>query len=289
MQHKAIVNGRVVCPADQAEGQYNLRAAFPHYPQQREGWLEKGKPLKQEFSPILDLAYGDQPLQTLDLYKSSEANKPLFIFVHGGYWQGGDKADVSFLARPFIEAGINVALPNYSLAPDARIEEMVAEMRAMLAWLQNRASEYHYNADAISLMGHSAGGHLVSTLAADAAQGLDGLNPVRQVFSVSGVHDLPPLLPSSVNNALGLDQERAEALSPVTMPAPEATEVYTIVGDLETEQCHAQSLLLHEAWPMVKAHYEVEASDHFTILDVLADPKSSHAQRLVAAIQALSS
>lgn len=281
-----IVNGRVQCPVDEAERQYNLQAAFPDYPQVRQGWIAKSEQLKAQRQPLLDLAYGSQPLQTLDLYKAANPGRPLLVFIHGGYWQGGDKADVSFMARPFLEADINVALLNYSLAPHSPIEDMMAEMRQAFGWLAARAAEFGFDAKAISVMGHSAGGHLATTTASYAARPESGLPVFRQVISISGVHDLPPLLPSSVNKALGLDQARAEALSPLTHPAPEGSVVYTLVGQNETLQFHAQSLALRQAWPQVKAHYEVADTDHFTILDVLADSASEHSRRMVEAVLA---
>src|SRR5690606_15847013 len=133
----------------------------------------------------------------------------------------------------------------------------------------------------IAIMGHSAGGHLAAAIAAQAGQG--GLPGIRHVFAVSGVFDLPPLLPSSINNALQLDLTRAESLSPITLPAPAHTQVRTLVGGNETRQFHLQSQALGQVWPVV-AHYSVPDTDHFTILNVLADSTSQLTRDLVAAL-----
>jgi len=275
---------RVQCPAEDSEAQYNLRVAFPSYPQTRETWIAASRELESKAKPALDLAYGSEPLQKLDYYAAAQ-NGPLLVFVHGGYWQGGDKADVGFIARPYIEAGINVAVVNYSLAPQAKIEDMVAEVRNSLVWLGSQAAQLGFDAGRVSLMGHSAGGHLVSMMVARTDTPVPaGMPSIANVFPISGVFDLPPLLPSSINTALGLDQPRAEALSPLAWPGPQGTYVHTFVGAGETDQFHRQAEALGKVWTVAR-HDSVPGTDHFTILNVLGDPSSEYARSIVAAIK----
>lgn len=273
---------RVQCPVDQSEEQYNLREAFPDYPQVSEQWKAASAALRQAVLPQVDLAYGDKPLQKLDYFSANKPNAPLLIFVHGGYWQGGDKADVSFVGAPYIQAGINVASINYSLAPAARIEDMVVEVRQAIVWLAEQAQTLGFDINRISLMGHSAGGHLVASMV---AQGMveAGLPAIENVFAISGVFDLPPLLPSSINNALSLDATRAEALSPITHKGPEHTRVYTIIGGDETQQFHEQSEALARVWKVAE-HFNVPGTHHFTVMNVLGDPQSQYSKAIVQAI-----
>ncbi len=275
---------RVQCPAADSERQYNLREAFPSYPATRETWVKASQELVRKVSPQLDLAYGDGPLQKLD-YFSAQTGGPLLVFVHGGYWQGGDKADVNFMAGPYIAAGINVAVINYSLAPEARIEQMVSEVRRSLVWLGSQADKLGFNPARVSLMGHSAGGHLIAMMVARTNDPAPSEMPaIVNLFPISGVFDLPPLLPSSINNALGLDEARAEALSPLAWPGPDNTYIHTFVGAGETEQFHIQSETLGKAWNVAR-HDSVPDTDHFTILNVLADGSSEFAQAVIAAIK----
>jgi len=275
---------RVQCPVEESERQYNLREAFPTYPQTRETWVKASQELVAKVSPQIDLAYGDGPLQKLD-YFNAQSGAPLLVFVHGGYWQGGDKADVNFMAGPYIAAGINVAVINYSLAPEARIEQMVAEVQRSLVWLNSQAGNLGFDPARVSLMGHSAGGHLIAMMVARTNERApEGMPAIVNLFPISGVFDLPPLLPSSINNALALDQVRAEALSPLAWPGPDNTYIHTFVGAGETEQFHVQSETLGQAWKVAR-HDSVPDTDHFTILNVLADGSSEYAKSVIAAIK----
>lgn len=273
-----LSKGRVQCPQSLSEKGYNLRAAFPDFPDVAKGWQDKTAALIARLQPERDIAYGDQPLQNLDFYKVDHANAPLLVFVHGGYWQSGDKSDVGLIAEPYVAAGINVAVINYSLAPKARMEDMVVEVRNALKWLHANASRFGFDAARISIMGHSAGGHLVSEMVAETPEN-QGMPAIQYVFAISGVFDLPPLIPSTVNNALSLDQTRAEALSPAAKPAPVSARVHTIIGEHETGQFHLQSAAIAQQWgAAVTDHHVVPDTHHFTVLDVLADVASPYSR-----------
>ena len=281
-----IAQGRVQCPEALCEKGYNLRVAFSDFPDVLKGWQDATKAVMQKHQPEKDIAYGDQPLQNLDFYKAAGENAPLLIFVHGGYWQSGDKSDVGFIAAPYVEAGISVAVINYSLAPQVPMEQMVAEVRDSIMRLHAHAERFGFDANRISLMGHSAGGHLVSMMVTHDDDNR-GMPPIRHVFPISGVFDLPPLIPSTVNGALSLDQRRAEALSPAVRPAPLGAQVHTIIGEHETGQFHLQSNALMQRWgACVTNHHVVPDTHHFTVLDVLGDPQSPFAQEVVQVINA---
>lgn len=276
-----ISQGRVKCPQDLAEKGYNLRVAFSDFPEVLKGWQAATRTLMKSAKPECDLAYGSEPLQNLDFYAAGSDVAPLMVFVHGGYWQSGDKSDVGFIAGPYVKAGIHVAVINYSLAPDATIEQMVAEVRNAIKWLHANAERFNVDPARISLMGHSAGGHLVSMMVTGDDDNR-GMPPIRHIFPISGVFDLPPLIPSSVNKALALDAKRAEALSPIALPAPRGAQVHTIIGEHETGQFHLQSSALAQRWgACVTNHYVVPDTHHFTVLDVMGDPASAFSQSVI--------
>lgn len=279
-----VLQGRVQCPPEASEAGYNLRAAFPNVEQTLKGWEDTSREFLLKQRPAIDIAYGDKPLQNLDFYRAPATNTPLLVFIHGGYWQGGNKDYVGFIAAPYVQAGISVATINYSLAPEARIEDMVVEVRKAINWLRDNAEHLSVNPRRISVMGHSAGGHLAAMMAASIDEN-KGMPVLAHAFGISGVYDVPPLLPSSINKALGLDAARAEALSPVLKSAPTATQVHTFVGENETEQFHRQAAALAQSWKQaVVAHYSVPDTDHFTVMNVLGDPESIYSQTIIKAM-----
>lgn len=260
---------RVICAEQDSEAGYNLKAAFPDFPQILQGWQAATAALRTSMLSDADIAYGAGALQNFDFYRAAGAKRPLLIFIHGGYWQGGDKSDIGFIAAPYVRAGISVAVMNYSLAPQAGMEQMLVEVQAMLNCIRGMAAQLDIDAGRIALMGHSAGGHLAACIAAQLKD-----EPVQAVFAVSGLFDLAPLLPTSLNRALTLDLQRAEQMSPVLMAGPAATRVHTIIGEHETRQFHIQAAVIANCWPQVVAHHVVPATHHYTVLWPLADDAS---------------
>jgi len=203
----------------------------------------------------------------------------LLVLIHGGYWQGGDKSDIGFIAAPYVRAGISVAVMNYSLAPQARIEDMVDEVHALQASVHKMAAQMEIDRSRITLMGHSAGAHLACQVAAQRQT-----QPLRAVFAVSGVFDLVPLISTSLNKALMLDAARADQLSPVLQNGPGSTRVHTIIGAQETVQFHAQAAVIAACWPQVVAHHVVPNTHHYTVLLPLADERSTVCQAVIGEI-----
>ena len=278
---------RVVCDPAESEAQYNLRVAFPDFPEVLASWQAATRSVHARRHPVRDIAYGPEKLQNYDFFASGRPGAPLFVFVHGGYWQGGDKNDIGFVVEPFVAAGANAAVVNYRLAPANRIEEMVDDVLQALRHLMGRreAGDLDFNPAKLVLMGHSAGGHLVATVACQAEAA--GLPAPALVLPVSGLFDLPPLLPSSINDALGLDQTRAEALSPLLMTPPANTEFQTVIGQNETAQFHEQARVLAEVWPRVSRHHVIADTHHFTVLNLLGDPAQPAVRVMVDRMLAL--
>lgn len=274
---------RVNCPEDQCEAGYNLKAAFPDFPQVLARWQDATATMRAQLPSRDDIAYGTQALQDFDFYPAEGTARPLLVFIHGGYWQGGDKRDIGFIAAPYVAAGISVAVMNYSLAPQASIEQMADEVHAMLEVIDAMAHQLDIDTTRISLMGHSAGGHLAAHIAATRVA--RGQAPVQAVFAISGLFDLVPLVPTSLNRALALDVARAEALSPVLQAAPVGTRVHTIIGAGETAQFHVQADVIAQCWPQqVVAHHVVPDTHHYTVLFPLADASSAVCQAVLGEI-----
>ena len=169
-----------------------------------------------------NLSYGDSPAQVLDFFPASVAKAPLHVFIHGGYWQALSQRESALMAPALHENGQAFATLNYTLAPEARLGQMVEECRQALLWLAVWSETLGFDPSHVTLSGHSAGGHLVTMIMATSSNALAqaGLR-VRNVILISGVYDLEPISLTSVNSPLQLTKVEIHYLSPcLNLPAP---------------------------------------------------------------------
>ncbi len=218
----------------------------------------------------IDLAYGPAARHRVDLLRPAADPSGLIVFVHGGYWHKLDKTFWSQLAAGPLAAGWAVAIPSYTLAPEARIAEITREIRAAIEFVADRVD------GPLRLAGHSAGGHLVSRMA---CADVDLSPPLRErlqkIVSISGVHDLRPLTLTRMNEILRLDADEAAAESPALHAPVDGLDVAIWVGAGERPEFLRQARLLAERWqrPGVTDHYE-PGRHHFSVVEGLADPAS---------------
>ncbi|MCY0096270.1 alpha/beta hydrolase [Hoeflea ulvae] len=237
-------------------------------------WAGKAAALRDSQSQAgrarLDLGYGAAPRNRLDLFLPEGEAKGLVVFVHGGYWKAFDKSMWSHLAAGPLAHGFAVAMPSYTLCPDIRIGGIVREIAAAV---QFAAGEI---AGPIRLTGHSAGGHLVTRMiSGEALLSKAVLDRISGVTSISGVHDLRPLMLTEMNDTLHIDAAEAQSESPVLLSPLGAIPVTAWVGAEERPEFVRQNRALYEMWrgfasPM--AICEEPEKHHFDVIDGLADP-----------------
>jgi len=223
-----------------------------------------------------DVRYGPAERNTLDLFMPQGEARGLFVFIHGGYWMRFDKSVWSHLAAGPLARGFAVAMPRYTLCPQVRIRDIAVEMAAAVTLAARRV------AGPIVLSGHSAGGHLAARLvsrSAPTAAPLSGeiLDRVVATLSISGVHDLRPLMRIALNQTFRLDMEEARAESPALLEPATKGKVICWVGGGERSEFIRQSELLANVWRgLDAAAVLVEEPDrhHFNVIDGLADPRS---------------
>jgi arylformamidase len=197
------------------------------------------------------------------------------VYIHGGYWQRGDRTDYAFLAQALNARGMDVALPSYSLCPAVSVMDIVGEMRLFLAALWKKTARRPL------VCGHSAGGHLTAAMLATEWSKIEGVpaDLVRSGVAISGVFDVPPLVGTSLNEALRLDAQSARAASPLFWPPPaKGCRLVAAVGGAESSEFLRQSRDIVAAW-MEKGvacdYLEVPGANHFTVVEALVDARSS--------------
>lgn len=220
----------------------------------------------------LDIPYGPGARERFDLFQPDGDPKGLAVFVHGGYWHRLDKDMFSHMAAGAVARGWAVAMPRYTLCPEVRVRDITRQIRVAVEAAAGRV------AGPIRLAGHSAGGHLVTRLLCEDAGLPDAVaGRIAHIVSISGVHDLRPLLKTQMNEVLKLDAEEAAAESPaLAVPRPGA-RVFCWVGAAELPEFVRQNALLANIWTGLGAEtqtFEAEGKHHLSVIEPLADPES---------------
>jgi arylformamidase len=264
------------------EAEYNNRVRIREYRDIIARWQAVSAVERPAAHADLDQPYGPGERQRYDLFHAGERAAPLIVYIHGGYWQLGGRQDTAFMARAFNAAGIDVAIPSYSLCPAVSVMQIIEELRCCLLALWAATKKHPVVA------GHSAGGHLTAAmLATDWRQVPDvPADLVRAGCAISGVFELAPLIPTTMNNALRLDHQAALDASPLLWPPPPAGRtLVAAVGSEETSEFHRQSRAMTDAWAKAGLRTEylsIAGTNHFTVVDELTRPDSVLFGRLVS-------
>ena len=230
---------------------------------------------------MLNQAYGSRERHRYDLFRAADQDAPVVVYIHGSYWQRGDRRDYSFVARELNANGITVAIPSYSLCPEVSVMEIGDEIQRCLAvlWKHTRKRP--------TVVGHSAGGHLAAEMMARDWTGFPGVpaDLVRTAYAISGVFDLTPLIGTSLNRALGLTAGTARAASPLFRPPPpKGRRFVAAVGSEESEELVSQSRRITANWSGVGIDARCEivtGANHFTIIEELITPGSPTLSQIV--------
>ena len=221
----------------------------------------------------IDVAYGPQARHKLDLFQPAGAAAGLVVFVHGGYWMKMDKSYFSMLAAGPLTRGWAVAVPSYNLCPDVSITEITREVGAAIT------SAAEMVTGPLCLTGHSAGGHLAARMVTSTSPLPEAVRArIRHTLSISGVHDLRPLLRTAMNATLKLDEAEAQRESPALLLPLPGMRLTCWVGAAERSEFIRQNALLANAWTGVGAQTaSVQEPDrhHFNVIDGLREARSA--------------
>lgn len=257
------------------EKQYATVTAVPDYPAIAARWAKASAGAVLRLRPET-LAYGTGERRMIDLYRpEGVAEPPVLVFLHGGYWQRRHRRDFAFVAEPWLARGIAVAMPGYPLCPEVSLAALIEDVRTATVMLWNAAPSLGLSRRWL-VGGHSAGGHLAATLAATdwAVRGAHDL-AFAGLLPSSGVFDLPPLLGTSLNIALGLTFPEATRLSALYLAPPPGLRVIAAVGGAESAEFLRQSQGLARRWTAggaAAAVLELPGRNHFTVQDAWAEP-----------------
>ena len=244
-----------------------------------ERWMADGAVARRQLSCDLDVPYGSDPRQRLDIFPAAKAGGPILAFVHGGYWHTRDKSLVHFAVPPFVAAGVSFVSIGYRLCPHVKIGDIVEDVHAALVWIADHAGDFGGSARDIVVAGHSAGGHLAAMMAGPSGPGASLL---KGACSISGLHDMEPIRLCYLNESLHIEADEVAGLSPIALArelepgAVRLPPLLLTVGGDEGPEYLRQRDELHDALRAARQPVErVDLPDrnHFTALSAFADPQ----------------
>lgn len=224
-----------------------------------------------DYAPLLQAA-SDLARSTLasklniDRYGSRQRNQiawspptsrdQIFVWIHGGYWQGSSISEALVGADDLVERGFGYAAIEYTLAPEISVRQIVDECAAALDWIRDRN-----DGKSIIIGGHSAGAHLALSVAQR--------SQVSGLVLVSGVFDLRPISHTTINEPLGLTEADAIEASPIFAPFPFACAAEVMVGGEESPSYHSQAIAAFDYLVDKESRAQlitIDGLDHFDII-----------------------
>lgn len=279
-------------PRPRLDEDYNARATVgDRFPDEMRVYRETSDAVRCPWLCYDGVVYDDESGQTLDIFgpETDGALRPVFLFVHGGYWRALSKRDSAMMAGMLGQASIVTAVVDYRLAPAVTLAEIVREVRAALAFLWHNASRFGIDRDRIHIGGSSAGGHLTAMLLAGGWHEAFAVpeDIVKSALPMSGLFELAPLAASFPQEWLTLDDAQVNAMSPIRHLPQVGCPVTVAWAEGEAPGFKRQSAAFAEAWTErgYKAEtLEVPGRNHFDILMELRDENTVLSQALLRMI-----
>ena len=244
---------------------YSPRATVQNMPAIFDTWRRDGTAFRDRHLTA-ELRYGAAAAELIDLYLPANPRGPLplWIFIHGGYWQAVDKQHNAQFATGLLSAGYAVAMPNYTLAPEASLAGIVEQTQRAITFLASEAPALGCDPAELHLSGHSAGGHLAAMIAS-----LPEGRLIRSCLPLSGLFDLEPLSHLSMGSLLDFNTpSRIATLSPARLTPQPHVRVGVAVGGAESAEFQRQSTEFAQLWRDSPCRI-IPGRNHFDLLDGL--------------------
>ncbi|MVA99022.1 alpha/beta hydrolase fold domain-containing protein [Nitratireductor sp. CAU 1489] len=274
-----------VLPRATLDEDYNARATVSpeRFEREMRRYRALSEPARVMPGAALDVIYDTESGQALDIFGAAAPGqrlRPVFLFIHGGYWRALSKADSAFMAPMLDRHGVATAVLDYRLAPAASLAEIVREVRAAVAFLWRRGANYGIDPQRIFVGGSSAGGHLTGAVLADGWQEHLALpqDVVKGALPISGLFHLAPIAGSFVQEWIQLSPEDVVALSPAEHVPRTGCPLVVAFASGEPDGFGRQSRAFDALWRAAgfrSTVMMVPDRNHFDVVLDLADDDSA--------------
>jgi arylformamidase len=234
---------------------------------------------RAELECQLDVPFGPTVEETVDIFPARDADAPILVFIHGGYWRRLSSKEFSLVARGLVAHGITVVITNYALCPKVTLGEITRQSRAAVAWLARTERDFAGSRERIFVSGHSAGGQQVGRLLSTQWEADYGLpaDVIKGAFAISGLFDLNPLRYSFLQAMVQIDHQTIQRESPQFNLPAHAPPMHASVGGAESDEFRRQSAGYVDAWQAAGldgAYSEQPGRNHFSAITDFAEAGS---------------
>ena len=212
--------------------------------------------------------YGFHARECFDVCYAVGKAKAILVYLHAGYWQSRDKNQFYFIADHLAELGYHIAIMNYPLCPEVSIEKIRTSLSYGLLTVKTYLNDPSNNLP-MYICGHSAGAHLTTELVLNAKEIIKDQLNIKGIIPISGIYDLEPIISTSLNIKIKLNQIQARNNSPILRVSKDLVPAEFFVGNHETQAFIQQSQEMKDQWELKgnAANFTIlKNSDHFSLL-----------------------
>lgn len=262
---------------EELDRQYDQSTLVPNTSELMEINAQDSAKIRTELDCVQNISYGPTVMERLDLFPVSTKGAPVVIYHHGGAWARSDKDQCSYVAPPFVAAGINVLVLDFALAPKVSLDEIVRQNRAAIAWAWHNAGEYGWDRNKIHSIGHSSGGHVCGMMLVTDWEGDYGLpsDIIKSAATCSGMYELEPVRLSHRNTYLDLTEQAAARNSSIRHIPENDIPITMAWGTGELDEFQRQSREFAAAWAAA-GHtvdsFVLDGLNHFEVARKIVSP-----------------
>jgi arylformamidase len=252
-------------------------------------WASTSEAARAHVGQPKQVSYGPTAEEKLDIYLTKRANAPIFVFIHGGAWLGGEAKNYAFPAEMFVNAGVHYVALDFIAVKEAGgdLRVMAEQVRRGIAWVYKNAETFAGDRNRLYIGGHSSGGHLCGVALVTDWQKDFGLpaDLVKGGLCMSGMYEMKPVRLSKRSSYVKFTDEMEQAMSSQRHLDLLRAPIFVTYGTNETPEFQRQNRDFAAAVKAVGKPVElIEAPNfnHFEMAESLGNPYGPNGRAALA-------